>query len=136
MGHSKTPSPPSSPPKPPQPPEWRLVQPKKNRRPRKPPPAVVSSSTSSSSWTTRPAGPLRSLQDITSEYHRLRHDAPAQQCCTSIRLLIRANADACSRVENAICLGMGSFDPPDGAWEAKRRAYIQYLVFEAMIEEL
>ncbi|KAG5978341.1 hypothetical protein E4U55_006228 [Claviceps digitariae] len=110
--------------------EWHFVKPKNNRRSRKPPPAVVSSS------TLRTTGAPRSLQDITSEYHRLRQDPHTQQYCTSIRLLIRANAGACSRVEKAVCLGMGSFDPPDGAWEAKRRAYIQFLVFEAMVEEL
>ncbi|KAG5953572.1 hypothetical protein E4U53_004671 [Claviceps sorghi] len=110
--------------------EWQLVQPKNNRRSRKPRPVVTSSS------ATRTAGPSRSLQDITSEYHRLRQDPPTQQCCTTIRLLIRANAGACSRVDKAICLGMGSFDPPDGAWEAKRRAYVQFLVFEAMVEEM
>ncbi|KAG5918113.1 hypothetical protein E4U42_006997 [Claviceps africana] len=110
--------------------EWHVVQPKNNRRPRKPRPVVLSSS------ATRTTGAPRSLQDITSEYHRLRQDPPTQQCCTTIRHLIRAHAGACSRVDKAICLGMGTFDPPDGAWEAKRRAYIQFLVFEAMVQEM
>ncbi|KAG6029484.1 hypothetical protein E4U40_000499 [Claviceps sp. LM458 group G5] len=110
--------------------QWQVVQPKKNRRSRKAPTAIISPR------AIRNTEASRSLEDITSEYHRMRQDLPTQQCCHSIRLLIRANAGTCSRVDKAVCLGMGSFDPPDGAWEAKRRAYIQYLVFEAMVQEL
>ncbi|KAG6092074.1 hypothetical protein E4U30_005912, partial [Claviceps sp. LM220 group G6] len=111
--------------------QWQVVQPKKNRRSRKPPTATIISPRA-----IRNTEASRSLEDITSEYHRMRQDLPTQQCCHSIRLLIRANAGTCSRVDKAVCLGLGSFDPPDGAWEAKRRAYIQYLVFEAMVQEL
>ncbi|KAG6205418.1 hypothetical protein E4U35_002617 [Claviceps purpurea] len=110
--------------------QWQVVQPKKNRRSRKTPTAIISPR------AIRNTEASRSLEDITSEYHRMRQDLSTQQCCHSIRLLIRANAGTCSRVDKAVCLGMGSFDPPDGAWEAKRRAYIQYLVFEAMVQEL
>lgn len=35
-----------------------------------------------------------------------------------------------------MCLGIGTFDPPDGAWEAKRRTYTQLLAFEAIVDEL
>ncbi|KAK5999237.1 hypothetical protein PT974_01629 [Cladobotryum mycophilum] len=39
-------------------------------------------------------------------------------------------------VTRAICLGIGSFDPPDGGWEAKRKTYIQLIAFLIMVEEL
>ncbi|GAB0134661.1 hypothetical protein EsDP_00003023 [Epichloe bromicola] len=108
--------------------EWCLVKPKPGRRPRNPPPAAPAPASR--------AGPPRSLQDISFEYRRLRHDFPSKPCCRSIRRLISDNASSSSRVTKAVCLGIGTFDPPDGAWEAKRRTYTQLLAFEAIVDEL
>ncbi|KAJ9131748.1 hypothetical protein NKR23_g11582 [Pleurostoma richardsiae] len=40
------------------------------------------------------------------------------------------------RVTRAICLGLGSFDPENGSWDAKRRAHTQLDAFLAMVKLL
>ncbi|KAK2592442.1 hypothetical protein QQS21_009858 [Conoideocrella luteorostrata] len=82
------------------------------------------------------SGPLRSAKDITDEYHRLRQDFCSNPCHQSIKKLITGSADSSCPVTEAICLGIGTFDPADGGWEAKRRTYIQLFALEAIIEEL
>ncbi|UNI22243.1 hypothetical protein JDV02_008147 [Purpureocillium takamizusanense] len=39
-------------------------------------------------------------------------------------------------VTKAVCLGIGTFDPPDGGWEAKRRTFLQLIAFLILVEEL
>ncbi|KAG6040286.1 hypothetical protein E4U41_001073 [Claviceps citrina] len=117
--------------------EWHVVKPRNNhRRKQHPAPAPAPAPGPSSAATRTRTSPLLLPQDITAEYHRVRQDPPTQQCCHSVRLLLRANAASCARVDKAVCLGGGSFDPPDGGWEAKRRAYVQFVVFEEMVREL
>lgn len=36
----------------------------------------------------------------------------------------------------AVCLGIGTFDPEDGAWEVKRRTHIQLVAFQFIVAEL
>lgn len=86
-----------------------------------------------------PPSSLRSPSAIAAEYRRIRSawDAPSSACCAAVRALAAtsvAAAGACPR--RAVCLGIGSFDPPDGAWAAKRRTYLQLIAFLVMVDEL
>lgn len=82
------------------------------------------------------SGPLRSASDIAAEYHKVRADWELTPCCAAIRGLIQQHAAQLDSVSEAICLGIGTFDPADGAWEAKRRTYVQLIAFLVMVDEL
>lgn len=78
--------------------------------------------------------PLRSPEDLVSDYHRIRTRWESEQPCIRLRQLV-ASSKAVS-VTRAVNLGVGTFDPVDGAWEAKRSAFVQLSAFFVMVEEL
>lgn len=53
-----------------------------------------------------------------------------------VRKLVQDHVKSFKSINKAVCLGLGTFDPPDGSYDAKRRTYIQYLAFLAMVEEI
>ncbi|OAQ76893.1 SRR1 domain-containing protein [Purpureocillium lilacinum] len=113
--------------------------------------------------TARPDGPVRSVSSIEAEYRTLRETFEASSCCASLRALAgriaaaaaghkrrRKSSSSSSRgddneedeaepappVTKAVCLGIGTFDPPDGGWEPKRRTFLQLIAFLILVEEL
>lgn len=85
-----------------------------------------------------PRPSLRSPSAIAAEYHRIRSAwaAPPSPCCLALAALAAKSAQCCGPVSRAVCLGIGTFDPPDGGWEAKRRTYLQLIAFLVMVDEL
>ncbi|GJN81778.1 hypothetical protein PLIIFM63780_005313 [Purpureocillium lilacinum] len=114
--------------------------------------------------TARPDGPVRSVSSIEAEYRTLRDTFEASSCCTSLRALAgriaaaaaghkrrrkstsssgargddneEDEAEPAPPVTKAVCLGIGTFDPPDGGWEPKRRTFLQLIAFLILVEEL
>ena len=113
--------------------EWTFVKPRKAHR-NKPRDASHASSPTPTAPNAR-AGPLRPVSDIAAEYRSLRATWESSPACHSLRALVAARA-AAAPVTQAVCLGIGTFDPADGGWEARRRTYVQLIAFLVMVDEL
>ncbi|KAL0938105.1 uncharacterized protein CTRU02_207836 [Colletotrichum truncatum] len=78
----------------------------------------------------------KSVAEITTEYESFKVRWRDTACHSRIKGLVRENADEGRRVRRAVCLGVGTFDPEDGGWDAKRRSYIQLDGFLTVVEVL
>ncbi|KAI0010833.1 hypothetical protein F4779DRAFT_276169 [Xylariaceae sp. FL0662B] len=76
-----------------------------------------------------------SVSDIEKDYARTREQWTASSCHQQLKALLVSRGSP-SPISQAICLGLGSFDPDDGAWEAKRRAHVQLAAFLSITEHL
>ncbi|KJZ74282.1 hypothetical protein HIM_06288 [Hirsutella minnesotensis 3608] len=74
----------------------------------------------------------RPVAEIAAEYERIRASWTASEACAALRRI----AAAAGPVSRAVCLGIGTFDPPDGSWDAKRRTFLQLVAFLVMVQEL
>ncbi|KAK1518633.1 uncharacterized protein CCOS01_11453 [Colletotrichum costaricense] len=78
----------------------------------------------------------KSVIDITAEYDSFKSKWRETNCCLSLKKLVRDYYEGHRRVRKAVCLGVGTFDPEDGGWDAKRRSYIQLDAFLTVVEVL
>ncbi|RMJ10128.1 hypothetical protein CDV36_010240 [Fusarium kuroshium] len=76
---------------------------------------------------------LRSPSDLEVDYRRIRDRWEAEP---RLRELVSSKASHIKTVSRAVNLGVGTFDPVDGSWEAKRSAFVQLAAFLVMVEEL
>ncbi|KEY65249.1 hypothetical protein S7711_01769 [Stachybotrys chartarum IBT 7711] len=113
---------------------WTYVKPKSRRRRTKP--TKPSTHELPPQHSQPRSGPLRPLSAIDAEYRKTRSQWEGTSCCARLRELVATSAAGVGHVSNAICLGIGTFDPSDGAWEAKRRTFIQLIAFLIIVEEL
>jgi hypothetical protein len=79
---------------------------------------------------------LRSVDEIEAEYNKVRAEWLDSECCTKLRELVKKQSIGKGTFSKAICLGVGTFDPEDGAWAQKRISYHQLIAFTVMVEEL
>ncbi|KOS18782.1 hypothetical protein ESCO_000015 [Escovopsis weberi] len=79
---------------------------------------------------------LRSVKDIAAEFRTLRAHWAESPCAAALRAILAAKGPSVRRVSRAVCLGIGSFDPVDGSWEAKRKTYLQLISFLDIVEHL
>ncbi|KAH7136695.1 hypothetical protein B0J13DRAFT_79851 [Dactylonectria estremocensis] len=79
---------------------------------------------------------LRPVADIAASYRRLRARWEDETCCRQVRDLVADRAAGVRRVSRAVNLGVGTFDPEDASWEAKRSSPLQLMAFLVMVEEL
>ncbi|KAJ4420416.1 hypothetical protein N0V82_004405 [Gnomoniopsis sp. IMI 355080] len=95
------------------------------------------------------AAPTLSATDIRAEHDQVTAAWRATEACVQLRaLMVRGRGEgaagpinavapaACVPVRRAVCLGLGAFDPADGAWVARRRAHVQLAAFLTMVEGL
>lgn len=75
---------------------------------------------------------LRGSDDIAVEYNRIRARWEDEAACRELKR--RVQEGNISPVSRAVCLGIGTFDPPDGGWEAKRRTFVQLIAFLVLVE--
>ncbi|KAK2037379.1 hypothetical protein LZ31DRAFT_176268 [Colletotrichum somersetense] len=115
--------------------EWIHVKPKSRfrRNAPRPPPKIPGSALSKSADEPRS---LKSVADITAEYENFKTRWRDTTCHANLRKLVETNAAAHRKVRKAVCLGVGTFDPEDGGWDAKRRSYIQLDGFLTIVEVL
>ncbi|GAW15555.1 hypothetical protein ANO14919_049690 [Xylariales sp. No.14919] len=111
---------------------WVKVHGRKGRRSRnKPAPAA----SISSKLVVSP--PSLSLEQVKQDHDRLAGQWKSSPSYGQLQeLLLRHTDSTSSSVTKAICFGLGTFDPPDGAWEQKRKAHIQLAAFLAIVEHL
>ncbi|KAK1574384.1 uncharacterized protein LY79DRAFT_639771 [Colletotrichum navitas] len=115
--------------------EWIHVRPKSRfrRNAPRPPPKIPGSALSKLADEPRA---LKSVADITAEYEAFKTRWRDTPCHVELKELVKANAEAHRTVRKAVCLGVGTFDPEDGGWDAKRRSYIQLDGFLTIVEVL
>ncbi|KAI1212136.1 uncharacterized protein F4807DRAFT_458339 [Annulohypoxylon truncatum] len=113
--------------------EWTKVR-RKGRRMRSHHPAVCPSS-SRNAKGSEPRPSFLSVSDIEREHRRIRDQWRASTGCHQLRDVV-ASRNCGSAITDAICFGLGSFDPEDGSWENKRRAHVQLAAFVYMVEQL
>lgn len=80
--------------------------------------------------------PTLSVADIHAAHEQVSAAWRGTAACAQLRSLVQSNAAECVGVRRAICLGLGAFDPEDGAWVARRRAHVQLAAFLTMVEAL
>lgn len=80
--------------------------------------------------------PTLSAADIHAEHEQVSAAWRDTAACTKLRELVRSNAVQCVGVRRAVCLGLGAFDPEDGAWVSRRRAHVQLAAFLTMVQTL
>lgn len=111
---------------------WTHVKPKSNRGKRRVDDTAVAVQEPS---LPRTEG-LRPPEELDADYHKIRSQWEASPCDRHLRDIVATRALSSPSVTRAVCLGIGTFDPADGAWEAKRRTYVQLIAFLVMIEEI
>ncbi|KAJ2990319.1 hypothetical protein NUW58_g3009 [Xylaria curta] len=86
--------------------------------------------------------PAPGIPSLTLEQVKRDHGNLAEQWKSSPsyrqlqELLSLHTASTGISVTKAICFGLGTFDPPDGAWQQKRNAHVQLAAFLAIVEHL
>jgi hypothetical protein len=129
---------------------WTKVTTTSRRRGRStrpaPAPAPASPSSSASRLVDDGNHIHKSPEELASEYHRIRTQWNASEPGARLRKLlaesisrpesVSGSVSESTSVSRAVCLGIGSFDPPDGAWEPKRRAFVQLVAFLVIVDAL
>ncbi|CEJ89590.1 hypothetical protein VHEMI05425 [[Torrubiella] hemipterigena] len=131
--------------------EWIKVTAKSGRRRHTRPPTSSSSSPSTSLKTSdspdpdstpscRTTGPFLSVDEIARQHKSLQTQWETSTSREALIALLdkqfAATSDAPVTIQDAICLGAGTFDPADGSWQAKRSAHLQVLAFETIVSHL
>ncbi|KAI9163732.1 Sensitivity To Red Light Reduced-like, SRR1 [Paramyrothecium foliicola] len=83
-----------------------------------------------------PAASLRSVAEIEDDYHKFTARWYDSKAYTSLCQIMKNIAPAAGEIDIAVCLGIGTFDPSDGAWEVKQKAFVQLLAFKTMVDEI
>ncbi|KAI3338090.1 hypothetical protein F4824DRAFT_488966 [Ustulina deusta] len=111
---------------------WVKVHGRKGRRSRKKP-----ASTASVSCTLLVSPPSLSLEQVKQDHDRLAGQWKSSSSYGRLQELLSSHAASMGgSVTTALCFGLGTFDPPDGAWEQKRKAHIQLAAFLTVVEHL
>ncbi|KAI1453246.1 hypothetical protein F4805DRAFT_444445 [Annulohypoxylon moriforme] len=113
--------------------EWVKVR-RKGRRIKSHHPIVLPTPNSKANLLG-PRPSFLSVSEIEREHRRIRDQWRESTSCHKLRDVV-ASRNCGSTITNAICFGLGSFDPEDGSWDNKRRAHIQLTAFLYMVEQL
>ncbi|KAL7948090.1 hypothetical protein V8C42DRAFT_274537 [Trichoderma barbatum] len=114
---------------------WQTVKTNsRRRRPELPPPSRDPSQTR--------RVPHLTSEEIMKDWKLFSGSFLASRCATALKKIVMDyveasyNHDDPTPVTSAVCLGIGSFDPPDGNWLLKRRAHVQLIALHLMVELL
>ncbi|KAI0808800.1 hypothetical protein GGR55DRAFT_680020 [Xylaria sp. FL0064] len=115
---------------------WVKVRSRKGRRSEKKSGSAQTVSVSST-LPQGPSAPSLSLEEVQQDHDRLTGSWKSSSSYVRLQELLSSHAaNLSSRVTTAICFGLGTLDPHDGAWERKRKAHIQLAAFLAIVEHL
>lgn len=114
--------------------EWTTIPSRSRGRNHKPaPPRSLHKTSPDETPTPRTEGPFRSVDDIKAEYASFETQWLTSSTKSSLTDLLKTHLPATLQITSAICLGVGTFDPADGSWQAKRSAFLQLLAFESIV---
>ncbi|KAG9254092.1 uncharacterized protein F5Z01DRAFT_116813 [Emericellopsis atlantica] len=115
---------------------WTVVKPKSRQRaPKLRPKSRQILAQASASASQADVKRVRSIAEITAQYDRIRTQYESEASYTKLRDLVKEHAPK-KGVKKAVCLGIGTFDPVDGGWEMKKKAFIQLAAFLLMVQVL
>lgn len=113
--------------------EWKHVTRKKGRLRHVLAPAECDDSATVVSSNPRPS---LTSDDIRLVHMRVESEWRASSCYEALQKLLAEKKHDLPDVSKAICLGIGSFDPSNGSWRAKRTAHTQLEAFLTMAHAL
>ncbi len=115
--------------------DWTHVKRKSRRNAPSPPKTATTTHLPPDTFAPRTTGVLRPPEALRTDYDRIHPqwlESPAHQALIK---LVDDHAKGL-RISKVVCLGIGTFDPDDGAWEAKRAAYVQLCALSTLISQL
>ena len=86
-------------------------------------------------FAPRTTGVLRSPKALRADHDRIHAqwlESPSHEALVN---LVDDHAKRL-RISKVVCLGIGTFDPDDGAWEAMRAAYVQLCALSTLTSQL
>ncbi|KAM3541591.1 hypothetical protein ARSEF1564_005515 [Beauveria bassiana] len=86
-------------------------------------------------FTPRTHGLLRPPEYLRADHDKIHAqwlDSPAHE---ALIRLVDSHAQSL-QIDKAVCLGIGTFDPEDGGWAAKRAAYVQLCALSTLTSQL
>ncbi|KAI1329995.1 hypothetical protein F5Y16DRAFT_61976 [Xylariaceae sp. FL0255] len=89
----------------------------------------------SASSTPTPSPPSLTLEQVKKDHERFAGQWKSSSACVRLQQILSSNEPGV-QVEKAICFGLGTFDPPDGSWDVKRKAHVQVAAFLAIVEHV
>ncbi|KAI8631598.1 hypothetical protein F5Y19DRAFT_399518 [Xylariaceae sp. FL1651] len=104
------------------------------RRKGRPLPAPAQADNSLSSVPI-PSIPSLSLEQVKQDHERFARQWKSSPSNFQLQELLFAPI-ASGAVTKAICFGLGTFDPADGAWEQKRKTHVQLAAFLTIVEHI
>ncbi|KXJ90446.1 hypothetical protein Micbo1qcDRAFT_234429 [Microdochium bolleyi] len=111
--------------------EWTKVR-RKTRRGGKLHQATQSRTTGGAATSTpvprQPAASDLTARDIQDQHKRICDQWLESDCHKKLEDIINMKTDP-GHISQAVCFGIGTFDPEDGAWEVKRRTHVQLAAF-------
>ncbi|KAK8068387.1 SRR1 [Apiospora saccharicola] len=75
------------------------------------------------------------VAEIKADHQRIKEQWLNSSCCRNLKKLMTSR-EYDHVPSTAVCLGIGSFDPPDGSWQVKRRTHAQLAAFQTLLELL
>lgn len=112
--------------------EWTHVRRKgrnKNAPARKPVPHSLPEK-----FEPRTTGTLRPPEALRADYDKIHTQWQESTPHEALIKLVDSHAKEL-RIQRAVCLGIGTFDPEDGAWETKRAAYVQLCALSTLTSQ-
>ena len=76
------------------------------------------------------------LDDIRSDHAKMPNRWRTSAASKALDKLVADNCEAHAPITTAVCLGLGSFDPEDGSFDATRRSHVQLEAFLAIVKVL
>ncbi|KAH6697344.1 hypothetical protein F5X68DRAFT_272311 [Plectosphaerella plurivora] len=121
--------------------EWTRVKTKSRNRqvPRKVPAKAAAAAAAPAAHQQAVFDQTSSTQtvaDIEAEYETFRLRWQDTEASRRLKETVDSNIATGQVVRKAVCLGIGTFDPDHGGWDAKRRTYTQLLAFLDMVKHL
>ncbi|KAJ6780168.1 hypothetical protein PWT90_01984 [Aphanocladium album] len=86
-------------------------------------------------FAPRTTGVLRPPEALRQDYDKIRTQWRESAAHQALIKLVNDHGKGL-RMKKAVCLGIGTFDPEDGAWETKRAAYVQLCALETLVSQL
>lgn len=92
---------------------------------------------STSSPLPTPSAPTLPLDQVKQDHDRLVSQWKSSASYNRLKELLSTHSGiTSSHVTKAICFGLGSFDPPDGAWDQKRKTHLQLAALLTIVDDL
>ncbi|ATY67282.1 hypothetical protein A9K55_000021 [Cordyceps militaris] len=103
---------------------WTRVHHKSRRKPPPSPSVGANHDQPPDSFAPRTTGLLRPADALRADYDKVRAEWLASPAHAALLRIVdeQQAGPRRTRVRRAVCLGIGTFDPEDGAWQSKRAA--------------